>query len=491
MSPTTIILFVLGYFAALILIARITGRKSDNASFFVGSRKSPWYVVAFGMVGSSLSGVTFISVPGWVGDAQFSYFQMVLGYIPGYLVVAFVLLPLYYRLNLTSIYTYLDRRFGRHAYKTGASYFLLSRMLGSALRLYLVAVVLQLSVFDRLDMEVPFFVTVFLTILLIWLYTFRGGIRTIIWTDTFQTAFMLLAVGISVYAISSALGLDAAGLMETVENSRYSRIFFLDDPNDPKFFLKQFLAGMFITITMTGLDQDMMQKNLSCRNIREAQKNMVSFTIVLVAVNLVFLVLGALLYIFAETQGIPIPTKTDELYPMLAVTGYLGSAVGVLFILGLIAAAYSSADSALTALTTSFSIDVLEVDKLSEAEATKKRKLVHIGMSFALMIVILIFKLIDNPNVISAVFTAAGYTYGPLLGLYAFGLFTRLATWDKAVPYIAVASPIISYFLDVNSARFFGGYEIGFEILIINGMITFLGLLLSGRGRKMASANVV
>jgi SSS family transporter len=476
MSPVAIVLFILGYFGALILIARITGRKSDNSGFFVGGRKSPWYIVAFGMVGSSLSGVTFISVPGWVGTSQFSYFQMVLGYVPGYLVVAFVLLPLYYRLNLTSIYTYLDQRFGHHAYKTGAGFFLLSRMLGSALRLYLVAVVLQLSVFDRLDMEVPFFVTVFLTVLLIWLYTFRGGIKTIIWTDTLQTTFMLLAVGISVYAISSSLGLDAAGLVDTIDQSRYSRIFFFDDVNDSKFFLKQFLAGMFITITMTGLDQDMMQKNLSCKNIREAQKNMLSFTVVLVVVNLVFLSLGALLYIFAETQGVAMPDKSDELYPLLAVGGYLGPAVGMLFVLGLIAAAYSSADSALTALTTSFSIDVLGVDKLPEEEATRKRKLVHIGMSVALMVVIMLFKMLDNPNVISAVFTAAGYTYGPLLGLYAFGLFTKRAVRDKAVPYIAIASPLLSYVLDLYSAQLFAGYEIGFEILLVNGLITFIGL---------------
>jgi SSS family transporter len=479
MSPLAIILFILGYFVTLIIISRVTGRKGDNASFFVGGRKSPWYVVAFGMIGSSLSGVTFISVPGWVGSSQFSYFQMVLGYIPGYMVVAFVLLPLYYRLNLTSIYTYLEQRFGRSAYKTGASFFLLSRMLGSALRLYLVAVVLQLSVFDQLDMDVPFFVTVFITVLLIWLYTFRGGIKTIIWTDTLQTAFMLLAVGISVYSISSSLGLDAAGLVDTIDKSQYSRIFFFDDANDSKFFIKQFLAGMFITITMTGLDQDMMQKNLSCRNIRDAQKNMVSFTIVLVAVNLVFLSLGALLYIFAEAQGISIPEKTDELYPLLAVGGYLGPAVGMLFVLGLIAAAYSSADSALTALTTSFSIDVLEVDKLPEAEAAKKRKLVHIGMSVALMVVIMVFKWIDNPNVISAVFTAAGYTYGPLLGLYAYGLFTKRKALDNAIPFIAIASPILSFVLDYNSKAMFGGYEIGFEILLINGMITFLGLWLS------------
>lgn len=479
MSPVAIIALIGAYFLALILIAKFTSRSSDNNSFFIGNRKSPWYIVAFGMVGASLSGVTFISVPGWVDATQFSYFQLVLGYVPGYLVIAFVLLPLYYRLQLTSIYTYLNGRFGRKSYKTGASFFLLSRIVGASFRLYLVAIVLQFAVFDRLGMEVPFVVTVVITIALIWLYTFRGGIKTIIWTDTFQTLFMLLAVGITVYVISDALGLDAKGLVETVKNSEYSQIFFFSDPNDPRYFFKQFFAGMFITITMTGLDQDMMQKNLSCKNLRDAQKNMISFTIVLVFVNLVFLTLGALLYIFSATKGIDLPAKSDQLYPMLAVDGYLGAAVGILFVLGLIAAAYSSADSALTALTTSFSIDILEVDKLEEAKAKRIRQRIHIGMSVVLVIVIMLFRLINDDSVISQLFTAAGYTYGPLLGLYAFGLFTKRKVRDNDVPFIAIASPIISILLDYYSAELFGGYEIGFEILIINGAISYLGLWLS------------
>lgn len=479
MSPTGVLLIIVGYFIALIIIARITSQKSDNNSFFVGNRKSPWYIVAFGMIGASLSGVTFISVPGWVGDSQFSYMQMVLGYVPGYMVISFILLPLYYRLKLTSIYTYLEGRFGRKSYKTGASFFLLSRIVGASFRLYLVAIVLQFAVFDRLGMDVPFVVTVVITIALIWLYTFRGGIKTIIWTDTLQTAFMLLAVGISVYAISKALGLDAQGLVDTVKSSEYSQIFFFDDANDKRFFFKQFFAGMFITITMTGLDQDMMQKNLSCRNLRDAQKNMVTFSIILVFVNLVFLALGALLYIFAKGQGIGIPENADQLYPLLAVDGYLGASVGILFVLGLIAAAYSSADSALTALTTSFSIDILEVDKKDEKTARRIRQYVHVGMSVVLILVIVLFKLINNDSVISQVFTAAGFTYGPLLGLYAFGLFTKRRVRDKDVPYIAIASPIISFVLHYWSAEIFNGYVIGFEILIINGAITYLGLLIS------------
>ncbi len=475
MSPLLILGIVSLYFVVLILIARLTSKKGDNDAFFTGNRKSPWYVVAFGMIGASLSGVTFISVPGWVGSSEFSYMQMVLGYVPGYLVIAFVLLPLYYRLKLTSIYTYLQSRFGNRAYKTGASFFLLSRIIGASFRLYLVAIVLQL-IFDRLDIDFPFWLTVVITVILIWLYTFRGGIKTIIWTDTLQTAFMLSAVGISVYAISNSLGLDFSGLVETVSNSDYGQTFFFDDPNDSKFFFKQFLAGMFITITMTGLDQDMMQKNLSCKSLKDAQKNMISFSIVLVFVNLVFLTLGALLYIFSASEGIPMPEKSDQLYPLLAIDGYLGIGVGVFFILGLIAAAYSSADSALTALTTSFTIDILETDQTNEAKAKKVRQRVHIAMSLTLVVVILIFKAVGNDSVIASLFTAAGYTYGPLLGLYAFGLYTKRQANDKLIPAIAIGSPILSFILDTFSAQLFSGYEIGFEILIINGLITFLGL---------------
>lgn len=479
MNPYTVALFVLGYFGALIAIARITSRTADNASFFLGNRKSPWPVVAFGMIGASLSGVTFISVPGWVATSQFSYFQMVLGYIPGYITVAFVLLPLYYRLNLVSIYAYLEGRFGKYSYQTGAWFFLLSRMIGSAFRLYLVAIVLQLAVFDRIGYDVPFGATVLLTVALIWLYTFRGGIKTIIWTDTLQTAFMLFAVGFSIFAISRALELDPKGLVNLVSDSSYSRIFFIEDPNDSKFFIKQFLAGMFITITMTGLDQDMMQKNLSCRNLRDAQKNMLTFTAVLVVVNLLFLSLGALLYTFASVKGIAIPGKGDELYPMLAIEGYLGPAVGILFVLGLIAAAYSSADSALTALTTSFSVDILQVSRFSEEKAKRLRRHVHIAMSLAMVAVIMIFRAINNDSVIEQVFTAAGYTYGPLLGLYSYGLFTKKPVRDRLVPFIAIASPVLSWILAKYAPLWFNGYKIGFELLLINAFITFTGLWLS------------
>ena len=483
MNPIYILLIVLVYFLVLILISRFTSRKADNQAFFVGNRQSPWYVVAFGMIGASLSGVTFISVPGWVESSQFSYMQMVLGYVPGYFIIAFVLLPLYYRLKLTSIYTYLENRFGRASYKTGASYFLLSRLIGAAFRLYLVAMVFQI-VFDMLNIGFPFWLTVCITILLIWLYTFRGGIKTIIWTDTLQTAFMLISVGISVYAISKALDFNASGLIHTLSESDYGQIFFFNDANDPKFFFKQFFAGMFITITMTGLDQDMMQKNLSCKNLKDAQKNMISFSLVLVFVNLLFLALGALLYMYADHLGIAIPEKADQLFPTLALGGYLGLGVGMFFILGLIAAAYSSADSALTALTTSYSIDILEVDKKPETNAVATRRKVHIFMSMALVVIILIFKAIDNDSVIAQLFTAAGYTYGPLLGMYAFGLFTKLGVKDKFVPIICILSPVLSFILDYWSAELFGGYEVGFEILIINGLITFIGLLLLNTGRK-------
>ncbi len=487
MNPIFIVLLIAAYFGALIGIARITGRKARNADFFLGSRQSPWYVVAFGMVGASLSGVTFISVPGWVGTSQFSYMQMVLGYLPGYMVVAFVLLPLYYRMQLTTIYGYLRERFGPKAYKTGAWFFLLSRIIGSAFRLFLVAIVLQLAVFEKLDMQVPFAATVVLTIALIWLYTFRGGIRTIIWTDMLQTAFMLLAVGMSVYAISDALGYDGATLVAAVRESSYSKIFFFSDPNDPRYFFKQFLAGMFITITMTGLDQDMMQKNLSCRNLRDAQKNMVSFAVVLVMVNLVFLSLGVLLYQFAEANGIALSGKTDELYPMLAVEGYLGAGVGVLFVLGLIAAAYSSADSALTALTTSFSIDILGIDETDELRARRTRMRVHLGMSVVLALVIMVFKAINNDAVIDGIFKAAGYTYGPLLGMFAFGLFTKAKARDGWIPIIAVLSPFVSYGVVLLAPVLLGGYKVGYEVLLINGGITWLGLYLSAKMRSASS----
>lgn len=476
MSPEVIFSIIAGYFLVLLFISYLTGKKADNAAFFLGNRKSPWYIVAFGMIGASLSGVTFISVPGWVVDSQFSYMQMVIGYLLGYLVVANVLMPLYYKLNLTSIYTYLESRFGFFSYKTGAAFFLLSRLIGAAVRLFLVANVLQITVFS--EWNVPFIATVVITVLLIWLYTNKGGIRTIIWTDSLQTLFMLLAVGFSVYFISRSLNLDFRSMVNTVADHSLSRVLFFDDWQDKRHFLKQFFSGAFIVIVMTGLDQDMMQKNLSCKNIKEAKKNMFWFSIVLVPVNLLFMSLGVLLFIYATSNGISIPERTDDLFPLIATQGYLQPVVTVLFILGLIAAAYSSADSALTALTTSFTVDILNTKGLAENTLKRVRKRVHILISVILVIVILIFKVINDQSVISAIFTVAGYTYGPLLGLYSFGLFTKFKVKDRLVPWVALLSPVICYVLNIFSDTLLGGYRFGFELLILNGLITFTGLYL-------------
>lgn len=472
MSSHIVIIIILLYFLLLVAISRITSRSADNNAFFTGNKSSPWYVVAFGMIGTSLSGVTFISVPGWVASSQFSYLQMVLGYLLGYFVIANVLLPLYYRLNLTSIYTYLEQRFGFYSYKTGAFYFILSRTIGAAFRLYLVAKVLQIAIFDELN--VPIWVTIAITIGLIWLYTYRGGIKTIIWTDTLQTVFMLLAVFISIYAIMSQLNLDIVGTIELLDESSYSKTFFFDDWRDSKFFFKQFIAGAFIAIVMTGLDQDMMQKNLSCKSLKDAQKNMYSFSFVLVFVNLLFLSLGALLYLYADQQGIAIPTKGDDLFPTIAIEGYLGTIVGVFFILGLIAAAYSSADSALTALTTSVCVDLLEFKK--ENTPSGKRMKIHLLMSVLLFIVILLFSFIADDSVIASLFKVAGYTYGPLLGLYAFGLYFNYSIKDKYVPIICIVSPLLTYIIGENSELLLNGYKFGFELILINGLLTFIGL---------------
>tara|TARA_B100000787_G_C16180743_1_gene291653 strand:+ start:263 stop:1735 length:1473 start_codon:yes stop_codon:yes gene_type:complete len=489
MSPLIIILFILGYFAFLIGISYFTTSKNNsNEAFFTGNRQSPWYIVAFGMIGTSLSGVTFISVPGWVATSQFSYMQMVLGYLVGYLVIGLVLMPLYYKMNLVSIYSYLESRFGFRAYKTGAWFFLISRVLGASFRLYLVAMVFQLAIFKPLNWDVPFFVTVLLTILLIWLYTFRGGIKTIVYTDTLQTLFMLTAVGVTLYVVGNELNLAGEyGLIETIANHEYSQIFFFDDWKSGKFFWKQFLAGTFIAIAMTGLDQDMMQKNLTCRNLRDAQKNMFWFSTSLVLVNLLFLTLGAVLYIFISQQGIPLPEKADYLYPMLAVGGYLGPVVGMLFILGLIAAAYSSADSALTALTTSFCVDILGIERKNFLNPAKTRKLVHVGMSIVLLIVITGFQMINNESVIKSLFIAAGYTYGPLLGMFAFGILSKKEANDRWIPLICIISPIFCYFLKDFSLKLFD-YTFGFELLILNALLTILGLLFVSTAGKPTMA---
>jgi Na+/proline symporter len=474
MSYTLILLIIALYFAVLFGVSLITAKRADNNAFFVGDRRSPWYVVAIAMVGTSISGVTFISVPGWVEQTQFSYMQMVLGFVAGYFVIAYLLLPLYYRLNLLSIYSYLDRRLGPASYRTGSAFFLISKMLGCGVRMYLTALVLQIVLFDQIG--VGFGLNVALTMLVVWLYTFRGGVKTLVWTDMLQTLSLLAAVVLCIWYVMQSLGLDLAGLVRTVAESDSSRIWFFDDMGDKRYFWKQFLAGMFTTIAMTGLDQDMMQKNLSCKNIRDAQKNVLSYGVMFLPVNLLFLSLGVALYLFASTNGIAVPEKSDQLFPLLATQGYLPQVVGVLFVMGLIAAAFSSAGSALTALTTSFTIDILGGERQDAARLGRTRSRVHLVNTVVMGLIIYAFKLLGNTSVIDAVYILASYTYGPLLGLYAFGLFTRRAVRDRLVPLICLASPLICYILSANSARWFGGWQIGYELLIINAALTFAGL---------------
>ena len=476
MQAIHIILLIAVYFGVLILISYLTGKEDTNEAFFKANKSAPWYLVAFGMIGASLSGVTFISVPGAVEAKQFGYLQVVFGYFFGYLVIAYVLLPIYYKLNLTSIYTYLRDRFGNTSYKTGSIAFLISRIVGASFRLFLVAKVLQLLIFDSLG--VPFSITVIITVALIWLYTFKGGIKTIIYTDALQTFFMLVAVIVTITFLANALDLNSFTEVYTnVTESAMSKVFFLDTINDSQYFIKSFLAGMFIAITMTGLDQDMMQKNLTCKNLKEAQKNMVSFSLVLIFVNILFLVLGLLLSQYATQNGIN-ATK-DDLFPTIAMLPEIGIMTSAFFLLGLIAAAYSSADSALTSLTTSFCIDIIELDKKPKEQQKKVRKKVHVFISMVLILVIILFNsLFKDVSVIWELFKAAGYTYGPLLGLFAFGILTKSQIKDKYVWIIAVIAPIVSYIINQYSEVLLNGYQIGFEILIINGLLTFLGLVL-------------
>jgi Na+/proline symporter len=481
MSPIYIILLILVYFGILIFISFLTGKDDSNAVFFKANRNSPWYLVAFGMVGASLSGVTFISVPGWVEATQFSYMQIVMGYVAGYFIVAYVLLPVYYRLNVTSIYQYLEQRFGNVSYKTGTTFFFISRILGASFRLFLVASVLQYFVFD--SWNVPFEVTVILSVLMIWVYTFRAGIKTIVWTDTLQTLFMILAVLASIYYINQQIGWSFGDFITSDALKTYSKTFFFDDFLAKNHFIKSFVGGMFITICMTGLDQDMMQKNLTCKNLKEAQKNMISFSFTLLIVTFVFILLGALLFIYADKFGISIPVvdgeiKTDLLFPEVALKSNLGITVGVIFILGLIAAAYSSADSALTSLTTSFCVDFLDIEHKDKNYQKAIRKKVHIGMSVVLVVVIIIYRYVLQDNVINSLLQVASYTYGPLLGLFAFGLFTKYSIKDKYVWIISIISVIITYILNKNSVPWLKGYVFGFELLPVNGLITFLGLWL-------------
>jgi solute:Na+ symporter, SSS family len=477
MNPITILLIFSAYTSLLFVIAWYTSRRSNNETYFIGNRQSPWLVVAYGMIGASLSGVTFISIPGDVGTSHFSYMMIVIGYLLGYAVIAQVLLPLYYNLNLTSIYSYLEKRFGSFSYKTGAFFFILSRSIGASFRVYLVVNVLQLFVFDVWN--VPFALTVILFMALIILYSFRGGIKTIVWTDTLQTTFMILAVSVTILMISKELNLSLGSLIQAAADSEYSQMI-ITDWTHRHHFLKQFFAGAFIAIVMTGLDQDMMQKNLSCRNLRDAQKNVYLMSWALIPVNLLFMFLGLVLYLYAAANNVVIPGTTDDLFPVIALQ-HLGPAAGIIFFIGLVAAAYSSADGSLTSLTTSFSVDFLGLKKnerLSENEKIRIRKIVHFSMAILLIMMILVFRAISDQSVIQKLFTIAGYTYGPLLGLYSFGLFTKFTVKDKWVPVVAVLSPIICWILSSNSEQWLWGYKFGFELLILNGMITFIGLLI-------------
>lgn len=476
MNPIFVLLTIACYFIVLFGISYFTGRRADNQGFFVGNRKSSWYVVAFAMIGSAISGVTFVSVPGMVAANGFAYLQMVMGFVVGQMIIAFVLIPLFYKMNLTSIYEYLETRFGISTYKTGAWFFFLSKMLGAAVRLFLVCLVLQFLVFEPFGLS--FGLNVLFTVGLVWLYTFRGGVKSLIWTDSLKTFCLIFSVGLCIYYIASNLGLNFSSTLSTVYYHDYSKIFFFDDVNDKRFFFKQFLAGIFTVIATTGLDQDMMQKTLSCKNYKDSQKNMVISGVLQLFIISLFLMLGVLLYTFAFQNNVSLPTKSDELFPMLATKGYFPIMVGILFVVGLISAAYAAAGSALTALTTSFTVDILESPKMkTEYEVAKIRKKVHVGMAVVMGIVIIIINALNSTSVIDAVYILASYTYGPILGLFVFGIFTQKAVKDKFIPLVAIAAPILCFILDKNSKEWFNGYQFSYELLIMNAFITFMGLL--------------
>lgn len=503
MSPSVLLSFIIGYFLVLILISYLTSKKShDNATFFIANRSSKWYLVAFGMIGTALSGVTFISVPGEVGNlagSQFRYFQFVLGNAIGYFLVAFILLPLYYRMHLISIYEVIERTLGKVSHKTAAAIFLVSRVIGSAFRLYLVAIVLQRFIFD--EMGVPFWLTIVICLVLIWGYTYRGGLKTIIITDSLQTVFLVASVFLSIYFICNSLHFNIGQAFRAVKDSHYSKIFFTDNFVTNKFhFTKQFIGGIFVTIGMFGLDQDLMQKNLSCKNLKDAQKNMMSFTFIFVIINLFFLSVGALLYIYAHREGIAIPVdtvtgqpRTDYLFPEIALNHFKG-VPAVVFMLGLTAATFATTDSGLTALTTSFCIDFLNFDKrknLAEREMVQKRTFVHVAFSLIILLVVLLFNAVNDASVVSAIFTVATYTYGPLIGLFAFSLFAkRRRVLDKATPYIVILAPILSFFISKYSAVLFNGYVFAEELIIVNGLLTFIGLWIMSRKKTSKEINL-
>lgn len=465
-----IIITILTYFSILLVFSRLTSRRATNDTFYRANRRSPWYMVAFGMIGASISGITFVSVPGMVVKTDMSYLQMCLGFILGYAVVAFVLLPVYYRLNLTTIYSYLQTRLGQRAYKTGASFFLLSKLIGAAVRFYVVCIILQRFVLDQLG--VPFVLTVVIMVGLIWLYTRRGGIKTLVWTDSFQTLCMFLALLLIIYHVMSELNLSLGEAVTAIANDSHSRIFIWDDWGSKLNFWKMFFSGIFVVIVMTGLDQDMMQKNLTCKTLRDAQKDMCTYGLAFVPVNLLFLSLGILLMMLANKEGIAIPQMTDDLLPMFAATGSLGTLIIVLFTIGIVATSFSSADSAMTALTTSWCVDIME-----RKDDDKLRKRTHFGFALLFVVFILGFKIVNSTSVIDAIYIICSYTYGPLLGLFAFGLFTRWQVKDRAVPYIAIVSPVICFAIETITKQI-TGYNFGYELLILNGALTFAGLFI-------------
>ncbi|OAV65484.1 Na(+)/glucose symporter [Bacteroidales bacterium Barb6XT] len=474
MNSTLILLIIALYFGLLLLIAWITGRKhSGNDAFFTGNRKSPWYIVSIGMIGSSLSGVTFVSVPGMVRNIDMTYMQTVFGFFVGYIIIAKVLLPLYYRLQLTSIYSYLNGRIGRRGYKTGASFFLLSKIVGAAARLYLVVLILQAYVFEA--WHIPFGVTVVISLFLVWLYTFRSGIKTIVWTDTMQAVCLVAMLVVIIWQLKDRMGLDFGGMVQTIAASPHFRIFEFGDWHSTQHFAKQFFSGIFITIVMTGLDQDMMQKNLSCRSLKDAQKNMYIYGFAFAPINFFFLSLGVLLLTFATQQQIALPVLNDDILPLFCTSGILGDSILVFFVIGIIAAAFSSADSALTALTTSFCVDILDIEKEEARQAKRTRLKVHLLISVLFVFIILAFKAVNNRSVIDAIYMIASYTYGPLLGLFAFGLFTNKRPNDKYVPYICIASPLLCFTASYLAKQYIG-YTFGYEMLMLNGAITFAGL---------------
>lgn len=473
MSPIAVIIIIVAYFGVLFTISYLTGRKADSAGFFIGGRKQKWYMVAFAMIGSTISGVTFMSVPGMVDPKGFSYMQLVLGFFVGQIIIAFVLIPLFYKLNLFSIYEYLDKRFGIKSYQSGAWLFFISKILGASVRLFLVCLFLQMLVFDPL--KLPFILNIIFTVSLVWLYTFQGGVRTLIWTDSLKTFCLILSVILTIYFIAKSMGMNFGGMIASIQSSKLSRTFFFDNPKEGTYFWKQFLAGIFTMIATTGLDQDFMQRNLSCKNPGDSQKNILTSGAIQIVINLMFLMLGVLLYNFIDSKGIPHPSQSDKLYPLVATGGYLPYIVGILFVIGLISSAYAAAGSALTALTTSFTVDILGIHGKTEQQINQTRKKVHIGMAVLMGLIIFVFNLINKTSVIDAVYILASYTYGPILGLFAFGILTKKPVKDQFVPVVVILAPVLCFMIDRITITCWN-YHFSYELILMNALLTMIGM---------------